>query len=107
MGEGEGGEDEDAPPALELPADGGLDEIVRLEVHRRSRLVQHQHLQERGQLGTTCSLLLFSAVLPWQYWPSDDHLGLPEESSGEADQLALAHAQVLPSLRHLVLGGEE
>ena len=45
----------------ELCPDGGLDQVVRLQVHGRRRLVQHQDL------------------------------GLPQQGAAQTDQLALAH----------------
>ena len=60
-------------PAIELWSYRCLDEVVRLEVHRGRGLVQHQDL------------------------------GLPQQRAGEADQLPLPHAQVVPGLGNLVV----
>ena len=60
-------------PSIKLCPDSGLDQIIRLEVDSSRGLVQ------------------------------DQDLGLPEEGSGEADQLSLTHGEVLPALGHLVL----
>ena len=40
---------------------------------------------------------------PWKSWKWQSDLGFPEESSGQADQLPLTHAQVFSSLGHLHL----
>ena len=60
-------------PAIELWSYRCLDEVVCLEVHRGRGLVQHQDL------------------------------GLPQQRPGEADQLPLPHAQVVPRLGNLVV----
>ena len=60
-------------PSLELCPDGLLDEVVGLEVDGGRGLVQHQDL------------------------------GLPQQRAGEADQLPLPHAQVVPGLGNLVV----
>ena len=56
-----------------LGPDGLLDEVVRLQIHGSRSLVQNQHL------------------------------GLAQQGTGEAHQLTLPHAQVLPSLSNVVL----
>ncbi len=58
---------------LELLPDGGLDEVVRLQVDGGSGLVQ------------------------------DEHLGLAQERPAQTEQLSLAHAQVLAALTDLVV----
>ena len=56
---------------VELLPDGGLDQVVCLEVDRGRGLVQ------------------------------DQHLSLPQQGARQAHQLALAHTQILAALIHL------
>lgn len=57
---------------LEFMADGGLNQIIRLQIDRGRSFIQYQNFR------------------------------FPQQRSSQADQLTLAHAQVLSAFGHLV-----
>ena len=74
----------------ELAPDGGLHQVVCLQVHGGSCLVQDQDLVKSR-----------NSVLNQLYFRPD--LSFPEQRPGEAHQLPLTHGEVGAALENLVI----